>query len=567
MRSARGQLQYQVLPLLKYKCLAPNPPQQMKVLIQVTMDLSRGINDDFTRALVSQATALEIYEGSPSLLDERLEERLNNPPSPKHCDYQFSALNLGIIEHFGVLHEEVIDVEKEIYRQHEATLRRQITINDVIEYDKRLKTNANPNIECSSVGRPEARILTEAGLEWKRMMLFLGNADQCNNGTAQELHALDIVDRKSMARYFVWERWRNIGAWNRDWMVTATPKANWRWPWQKRRPEEDGEGNLRLLRDAIEACGDMRPGQYGKLSKETARHQCPKEGWTSYQGDEFIRSRPWFAFEVECMVESTRRGGVELEGEQCWPTAPGDFIRRQWMDEGIWNNDWDHLEAVRIEPNVGWRWAEEGQEPGYADLGVLKYMHVILPMLKRRRSRRNEMREAAEAARAVQESRPVPPAPVRRRRRRLPAPRREQPRPERRPVAPRRERERREPTRIQPARPAKQKNSLEQPQPEQLQPEQPQPEQPQPEQPQPEQPQPEQPQPEQPQPEQPQPEQPQPEQPRPEQPQPERRPMAPRRERERREPTRIQPARPAKQKNRLEQPQPEQLQPEQPQPE
>ncbi|TQV98850.1 hypothetical protein V2A60_007451 [Cordyceps javanica] len=408
--------------------------------------------DSFTRALDYQAVpALARYEQDPSLLDTR-RESLNALPSVEHCGPQFSALNLGIIQHAGAL-DAVIAAEEELYREYEAILRRKIGIHDVMEHDARTNSNADPNIECSLVGRPVARIGAEADLESKRIRLFQETDDRCSERTRTYLDAVDILDKDAMARHIVRQRWEAIGVWNRTWKLTTNPKANWRWPWQTEPPEQDDSGNLTLLREAIEACGAMSPGQYGKLTRDKARNQVPKQGWSRAQGDDFIGSRPWFAFEVECMVEWTRRDGVELADQQCWPTAAGDFIRRRWMDEGIWNHGWDYLEGVRDEPMVGWRWAGEGHEPDWADLEEVNWMEDTVAMLREadhvarggpvpRRSRRIVKRRAAE--RRVAEAERAAAAVV--------AASQQSPTDPRRPTRQRRRRQRREPSRPGPTR-------------------------------------------------------------------------------------------------------------------
>ncbi|OAA61365.1 hypothetical protein ISF_05444 [Cordyceps fumosorosea ARSEF 2679] len=399
-------------------------------------------HDDFTRALASQAIqALAEYEKDPDLLGKRREDR-NLSASPERPGPQFSALNLEVIEYAGAL-DAILAEEKKIYQEHEAALGRTVTIKDVMEYEQRTAYGADPYKECASVGRPIARLGTEADIEAQRIKMFEETDDRCNATTKKELDEMDSLDRRAMARHFVRQRWEMMRIWNDRWKLTTSPKPNWTWPWQKARPDQDEAGNLTLLRDAIDACGALSPGEYGAQVQHRARNQKPRSDWTATQGDDFLGSRPWFVFDAECMVEWTRRGGVALDDQQRWPTAPGDFVRRRWMERGLWRREWDYLEGTRSEPIPGWRWKGEGEgkgkdeggdEPGWADLEELRWIKDTLRTLKMadrvvkdgdpvpKRSRRIVERQAGkrrateeEAAKsaAVQESAAVVPQPRR----------------------------------------------------------------------------------------------------------------------------------------------------------
>ncbi|KAM3527551.1 hypothetical protein MY4038_006312 [Beauveria bassiana] len=342
--------------------------------------------DDFTRALNQQAMPnLVEYEENPALLESR---RVIHSPPEQESPPQFSKRILGILQHADAL-KAVMHTEKELYQQHEAILQRVIKFEDVQEFESRSeerpKRTPNRNKECLLAGRPAARLGPEAGLEMERIKVFHQEDDRCSDNTRQQLEVMSPQDKKMLA---------SIGV-------------------------------LMLVREAIKDCGAMSPGQYGKLKYETAlqQSQIPEEGWTCEQGDNFIGSRPWFAFQVECMVESTRRGKVTIDDQQRWPTAADDFIRRQWMEKGIWDDKWDDLGRVLNESMVGWRWKGEGDEPEGADLEELNSMDEIVSTLRHAEGRRLDHgpRRSARIAKqrvaqATEDSQLMPQVPTRRRR-------------------------------------------------------------------------------------------------------------------------------------------------------
>lgn len=390
--------------------------------------------DDIKLAIESQAQGtIEEYAKNPGLLEKRRRESLNYPPPSDSPEPRYTTANIQALQSTG-LSSAVLDREDDIYLRYASILRRDIALQDVLDCEE----DGGSTVRCAYVGKPERRYNTEKSLEMTRIDSFKEKDEQCSNGTREWLAAMDRSRQEALTRHFIRRRWEAMGVWNNNsWKLKPSPDTRWEWPWLPPRRLWDS-GILRLTKHALEKCGILRSGCFGELMRNKASNQTPQSFWGHVEADDFISSRPWFAFEIECMVEDTRREQLPAEAKGLLPTESSDFIRRQWMKKGIWNDEWSCQGRVQEGAFVGWRWENESPEPQQADMTELNAMYEMdfteseseemrrarppartSPATGPRRSARIaalQERKAAEAARAAQESVPIPRAPARRRR-------------------------------------------------------------------------------------------------------------------------------------------------------
>lgn len=395
---------------------------------------------DIKLAIESQAQGkIEEYAKNPGLLEQRRRESFNNPPHPESPEPRYTTVNIQALQSSG-LSFAVFDREDDLYLRYRSILRRDVSVEDVLGCEE----SGSSTVRCPYVGKPERRYNAEKSLEMTRIDSFKEKDEQCSRETREWLAAMDRSKQEALTRHFIRRRWEAMGVWcNRRWKLKPSPDTMWEWPWLPSR-RDPRSGILRLTRLALRECGILRSGRYGELMQDKASNQTPQSFWSHVEADDFISSRPWFAFEIECVVEDTRRWKLPAEAKELLPTEASDFIRRQWMEKGIWNDEWSSQGSQQEGVFVGWRWKKETAEPQQADMTELngKYemdfteseseeMRRVKTPDKRsgatvpRRSARIaalQERRAAEAARAAQDSLPIPQASPARRRRAPPRP-------------------------------------------------------------------------------------------------------------------------------------------------
>ncbi|KAJ6779866.1 hypothetical protein PWT90_00863 [Aphanocladium album] len=248
-----------------------------------------------------------------------------------------------------------------------------ITNEDIKKFSQEHKSD--------TLGRPFTRYGVEVNLELRRLKLFKADA-RCNPETRKRLTSMEIEEKKALAHHFVRRRWKEFSAWNDVWKWEDKIKAGWKWKWQKRLLL-DADGNLPIAGKALRECAGSNPGEYALNAKRRACGQMPESRWTSEDGDDFISSRPWFAFEIECIVSSMRNDVADGSPGQA---SQGSIVRDRWMEAGIWNSDWDLLSDAGMDLVAGWRWDHEDAEPPWLDLREINNMDELSLALSEKKS-------------------------------------------------------------------------------------------------------------------------------------------------------------------------------------
>lgn len=269
----------------------------------------------------------------------------------------------------------------------------QVTIGNLMQFSLELMEDKDAR-DCRFVGKPVSRYEAEIDLEAVRLAFTQESDPLLDRETKERL--------RSPAQSFVKQHWEEIGVWNTAWVQKTAKQNSWKWRWQKKQ----SSSYLSITEEAIKKCGGMIPGQYGQETKRMPQNQQPASTWTEAEGDAFIRSRPWFAFEIECMVEFARRQSLSEQERQSLSTRAAGYIRRQWLQAGIWNTNWDLLSDVRDEPIVGWRWCdEEIAEPDRADLSEFNSEGSLNLRLAKSRSPRKAIKVEEAGEREEQQCR------------------------------------------------------------------------------------------------------------------------------------------------------------------
>ncbi|KAJ3480580.1 hypothetical protein NLG97_g8038 [Lecanicillium saksenae] len=220
----------------------------------------------------------------------------------------------------------------------------------------------------ASLGRVYLRYETEVIAERRRIKFFRKRNLRCSAESRELLAAMKPKHKKALAHHFVRRRWEEIGIWNDTWKFENPSKSIWKWNWETRRLL-DSDGNLPFTGGAFKECLNLDPGEYANSVKSRAQNQIPNGQWTGENGNDFISSRPWFAFEIERRVERTRRARSD---DAATGVDTDIFVRDRWIEAGLWNAKWDTVTGAQNQFLVGWRWDHEDSEPQWADFQDLE---------------------------------------------------------------------------------------------------------------------------------------------------------------------------------------------------
>lgn len=244
--------------------------------------------------------------------------------------------------------------------QHEELLSGRLTRSEIPRTTK-------PYLYATRI--PFLRLDTEIFFEWERIDGFQ-ESSQCSAALRAAMSVSSDRQKRALAWHFVRKRWEHMGVWNEAWLLLDDKETGfgWKWPWQRTTAQATGDA---LARHAIRKCGAAPRGEYGRTVMRNAAPVWPRAGWRQVQGDSFIASRPWFVFQVECVVEEIRRKRLGAR-ERGLLEAPAAWVRERWSEQDIWDDRWEmKYSDDTYEVCVGWSWRHELPEPGLQNLRSL----------------------------------------------------------------------------------------------------------------------------------------------------------------------------------------------------
>lgn len=167
-----------------------------------------------------------------------------------------------------------------------------------------------------------------------------------------------------LARSRIRQKWESLGIWNPSWGVPGLCREDasdypelWCWPWQSQEHVQATQSSMEAVLAAVRA----RSGRRSMDKFEPPRWQLPLPHTTTPdQAEQFLTTRPWFAFGLEVREELVRLTRLEyLQHPNPNNLTAEKIVAKRWIDRGIWSKSWDLPDEGGLKSAPGWRWPKE----------------------------------------------------------------------------------------------------------------------------------------------------------------------------------------------------------------
>ncbi|KAI0111249.1 hypothetical protein GGR51DRAFT_569271 [Nemania sp. FL0031] len=167
--------------------------------------------------------------------------------------------------------------------------------------------------------------------------------------------------RVVIAHHNTKRRWQKLGVWNPEWefdqrKVLPNNDKFHKWTWRShpndvnRSYDEAAELAARGLRSRQH----LRRGERAPIMPQSY----PGQETTTTKVEEFLISRPWFAFQLEVAEEEARRLRLPIQDQRRYPKPKAQVIE-WWKERGDWGDE------------LSWKWSDESPSPEPEDLTPL----------------------------------------------------------------------------------------------------------------------------------------------------------------------------------------------------